>query len=87
MNYKQYTYKIIVQHDTYKIKINSSIKLIFLNKKLKSFLGVKYKIFVNKNFVFYILTTIIMLLFSFNLIINNAILVNFFFNYNFFNFF
>lgn len=70
--------------NNYKIKLNIILKNFFINKLKKPFLGIKYKIFINKNFMFYTISTIILTLYSFNLLSNYSILVNFYFNYNFF---
>ncbi len=71
----------------FKTKINVKLINILLIKKKSLFLGLKYKIFVNKNFIFYILSSIFIFLFTFNAVINSSILVNFYFNYNFLYFF
>lgn len=70
--------------NNYKIKLNIILKKFFMNKLQKYFLGVKYKIFSNKNFMFYTLSTIILIIYSFNLLSNYSILVNFYFNNIFF---
>jgi len=70
----------------YKNKLNLTLINSLLNINSQG-LVFKYKIFLNKNFIFYIISNIIILFFSWNLLNNNSINVNLYFNLNFLYFF
>jgi hypothetical protein len=69
----------------YKNKLGILIKnLNYVNKAKIINMQIKYKLFFNKNYAFYVLSNIMFSLLSKNLVKNNSLCVNSFCNYNFF---